>query len=351
MNLPKNNKSGIEEAQSITINHHDLAKLVHEALRGSGVSGEQAHTVTDCLMESELCGVTSHGVSTLPSHIKRMRDGGYNLNPDIRVEKDGASFAVVDADNAIGFVSATYCMEYAIQKSKTAGIFTVFSNHANTYGAAFYYPLLAAKQGLIGITFCNGPPAMPVSGGKEKLLGTNPFAVAVPYGREKYIIFDMATSKVAKSKINQARQKNEEIPLDWALDESGEPTADPIKAITGLVLPIEGYKGYGLSMTIDILAGVLSGASALNHVGKFYSKDGSCMDVGQTFIAIHPLLIYGDQFEHTMSDYVDRVCSSATAEGQTIRIPGMRKMLIREENINQGICIDKTIVESIKGLL
>lgn len=351
MNLPKNNKTENAEPQKIIVGHHDLEKLVHETLCKAGLPKNQAQTVTYCLMESELCGVTSHGVSTLPSHIKRIQTGGYNIKPDIRVEKDGASFAVVDADNAIGFVSATYCMEYAIQKSKKAGIFTVFSNHSNTYGAAFYYPLLAAKQGLIGITFCNTPPAMPVSGGKEKLLGTNPFAVAVPFGKEKYIIFDMATSKAAKSKINQARLKNEEIPLDWALDESGEPTTDPVKAIAGLVLPIEGHKGYGLAMTIDILAGVLSGASALNNVGKFYSQDAACMNVGQTFVAINPLLIYGDQFEQNMSAYVDRICSSAAAEGQTIRIPGMRKMLIRENSINKGICIDKTIVESIKGLL
>ena len=113
----------------------------------------QAQTVTDCLVEAELCGVSSHGVSTLSAHIKRIKSGGYNVNPDIRVEKEGAAFAVVDADNAIGFVPAAYCMEYAVEKSRSTGMFTVFSNHGNTYGAAFYYPLLAARQGFIGITF------------------------------------------------------------------------------------------------------------------------------------------------------------------------------------------------------
>jgi (2R)-3-sulfolactate dehydrogenase (NADP+) len=351
MNLAQNNEVNTAESGTVNISHHALAKTVYEVLLAAALPVDQAQTVSDCLLEAELCGVVSHGVSTLGSHIKKIKSGGYNIHPHLRVERESPSFAVADADNAIGFVSAAHCMEYAIQKSRENGIFTVASHGGNTYGAAFYYALMAARQGLIGITFCNGPAAMPVWGGRDRLLGTNPFAIAVPCGGEKYIIFDMATSKAAKSKINQARINQEEIPSGWALDENGEPTTDPIRAINGLILPMEGYKGSGLAMTIDILAGVLSGASFLNNVGKFYSRDDACMNVGQTFISIDPAQIYGDNFTGAMEDYIAAIKSSAATEGQSIRIPGENRLRIRQEQLEHGINLDKSVLDNIKGLL
>ena len=169
---------------------------------------------------------------------------------------------------------------------------------------------------------------------------------------KKNILFSIwQQARLQSQKSTRQGKNNEWIPSDWALDKNGEPTTDPIEAINGLILPIEGHKGYGLAMTIDILAGVLSGAASLSNVGKFYSQDAACMNVGQTFIAINPLLIYGDQFENIMSGYVDTIYNSKTIDSQTIRIPGMHKLSTRKENIKSGIYMDKSVVESIKGLL
>jgi LDH2 family malate/lactate/ureidoglycolate dehydrogenase len=224
----------------------------------------------------------------------------------------------------------------------------VLCKNANTYGPAFYYPLQAAKRNVIGLTFCNSPAAMPVWNGKDKLLGTNPFAVAIPSKSNGTIIFDMATSKVAKSKINEARLSNKKIPDGWALDEQGNPTTDPIEAIRGLVLPMGGFKGYGLALTIDVLSGVISGASFSNNVGKFYSKDNKGMNVGQTFIVIDPAVVSDNDFLAVMDDYINIIRNSNAIGDSIIVLPGDNKRRIRDNNLANGIKLENSTIEQLK---
>lgn len=313
-----------------------VRKKTEIILMDSGLEKGQAEIVADALVESEICGITTHGLKMLPAHLERICNGGYNLNPQIRALKEMPAFAVMDADNAIGMVSAHYCMEYAIKRAEVSGIYVVFARNCNTYSAAFYYAEMAAKQGMIGITFCNAPSAMAAYGGTEKMLGTNPLAVAIPGKNQGSFVFDMATSIVAKSKIGQAMKQGEEIPLNWALDEEGNPTTDPLKAIRGSILPMAGAKGYGLSMAIDMLSGVLSGASYLNHVGKFYDENHSCMNVGQVFIVINPKQIYGNDFYDEMDEYIKEVYQSGNEE-RKIRIPGDNKRKNRDEALKNGV--------------
>lgn len=323
----------------------DLRVISYRLLVANQLPHDQAEIVADCFFEADICGVSTHGITILPAHLEKLQSGTYNLKPNFKVIKESDAFAVIDGDNAMGAVSAVHCMKYAIEKCKQTGIFTVFSRNCNTYGAAFYYPLLAAKAGMIGITFSNSPAAMAPWGGLEKLLGTNPFSIVVPCKERNPLIFDMATSIIAKSKINEARINNEKIPVGWALDEKGHATTDPLEAIKGLVLPMAGYKGYGLSLTIDILAGVLSGAAFLNNVGKFYSEDNKCMNVGQTFIAIDPLLVCGEGFYETMDCYVEKVRNSKSIETKSIiSIPGDNKIRNKEDSINNGVLLEKTTI-------
>ncbi len=333
------------------ISSEKLKEIGVRLLTAAKVSGQQAQIVADCFAEADLCGVSTHGMAVLPAHLKKIHRGGYNLAPDMAVVKQTAAFAQVDADNAIGAVSAVFCMEKAIEMSKESGVYTVFCKNANTYGPAFYYPLLAARQGLIGMTFCNSPAAMPVWNGKDRLLGTNPFAVAIPSKSHAPIIFDMATSKVAKSKINEARLNNQTIPDDWALDEHGDPTTDPVEAIRGLMLPMGGFKGYGLALTIDILSGVISGASYLSNVGKFYSQDNSCMDVGQTFIAIDPSVVFDGDFPAVMDGYIEQIRRSRAAGDGSPVLPGDNKKRIRADNVANGIALPDAAVESLNACM
>ncbi len=291
-------------------------------LKEKGVCELHAQKIADCLTTADAYGVYSHGKATLDAHINRINKGAYNLQPNIKVVRETAAFAVVDGDNSIGMVSADFCMDYAIKKSKESGIFAVFSKNNNTFGPAFYYPLQAAKRGVLGIAFSNSPAQMAPFGGKEKMLGTNPFAAVIPVGESDPIIIDFATSVVAKSKFKEYANSGKPLPQGWALDVDGNPTTDAKKAIEGLVLPMAGFKGYGIALLIDVLAGVMSGASYLNKVGRFYSEKNDCMDVGFCFIAIDPKVVFGDDYNESIQDFVLRLRNSEKIEGNKISLPG-----------------------------
>lgn len=289
-----------------------------------GVPNKQAEVVADCFATADEYGVTSHGINVLPSHIDKVLkpNGGYNLSPSLEIIRETSSFAVIDGDNGIGPVVADYCMNYAVEKAREVGVFHVFSRKNNTIGPAFYYPLKAAEKGFIGILFSNAPAQMAPFGGKEKMLGTNPFAVVVPVPGSDPIIVDMATSVVAKSKFKQYKEQGKQLPEGWALDVNGLPTNDPDEGMKGLVQPMAGFKGYGIAMLIDIISGLVSGASFLNKVGRFYSDDGKCMNVGFCCIAMEPHMILGDEYDMIINNYVATLRNSERVGDAPIALPG-----------------------------
>lgn len=329
-----------------TIPYAELKELCQQKLERNGLNREDAETVAKCYATADLYGVSSHGVAILPSHIKRIQRGGYNLAPKIQVEKSTSAFAVINSDNAMGPISASFCTQKAISLATSEGIGVVFTHHANTYGPAFIYALAMAEKGLIGITCCNSPSAMPAPNGKEKLLGTNPLAIVIPSKSGTPIIYDIATSIVAKSKINQIRIAGGTIPEGWALDKNGIPTTDPTAAIEGLVLPMAGFKGYGLAMMIDILAGVLSGAFYLNRVNRFYSDNSACMNVGQFYMAIDPVTVLGANFYEIMRDYISTIRSSEKIDQtKSIALPGDDRIQNIQYNRSNGIDISEELYE------
>ncbi len=291
-------------------------------------------------------GITTHGIVVLPSHIKRINTGGYNLSPAFKVLNETGAFAVIDADNSIGFASASFCMEYAIERCHRSGVFSVFSRNANAYGAAMNYALQAANKGLIGFTCCNSPAAMAPIGGKERKFGTNPLSMVIPTGDDKPIIIDMATSKVAKSKFLQAKRAGVPLGDGWALDKDGFPTNDPDEGIQGLVCPMEGFKGYGLALMIDVISGLLSGAGWQDHVNKFYNTDGAPMNVGHFFCVIDPSAVLGDYYYDTIKAYVESVRMSARVDAaKSVLLPGDDKHLFYQENSLLGIDVPEDVLE------
>ena len=252
------------------------------------------------------------------------------------------SFAVVDCKYNIGFDTARHCMDIAIKGAKQEGIYTVFAHHANTFGAAFVYGLQAIKEGMIGILMSNTPAQMTVYGGKKKMLGTNPICYAIPSKDELPIIFDMASSKVAKSRINKAAEHGEMIPDNWGLDWNGQRTTNPNEVINGgFLLPFaDSPKGYGITMMIDMFAGLLSGAAYLDDVG--FLKSGK-MNVGQIFIAIDPKKIYGEDFYAQVDAYIRKV----KASGDNVRLPGENKLRNLQKAEKEGFEIDEIIYKQI----
>lgn len=297
-----------------------------------GVMEIHAEIVADCFATADIYGVATHGCAILPSHLDRIRRGGYNLRPTFRILRQTAAFAVIDGDNAMGPVSAMFCMEHAIEKSRESGIFTVFSCNNNTFGPAFYYSLKAAEKGCIGLISSNSPAQMAPVGGAEKLIGTNPFAVVIPVPGEDPIIIDMATSVVAKSKFKEYKLAGKPLPEGWALDINGQPTTDPDAGMAGFILPMAGFKGYAIAMLIDVLSGVLSGSAWLDKVGRFYSESGDSMNVGFCMTVIDPAVVCGGEYESQIKEFANRIRDSKPADGNCVVLPGADRLQIYHNN-------------------
>lgn len=324
----------------------DLKIKIKDVLVSKGLSEKCSEATAECMVMADLFGIHTHGSLVLPSHIKRIENGGYNLNPSYDVISESNSYAVIDANNSIGFASANYCMEYAIKRAKQNGMFTVFCRNANAYGAASCYAMMAANKGMIGITCCNSPAAMAPIGGKDKLFGTNPLSVVIPTGDNEPVIIDMATSKVAKSRFLQMKREGKPLGVGWALDKEGKPTTDPDKGIQGLVCPMEGFKGYGLALVIDVLAGLLSGAAWQDKVNRFYNEKGDPMNVGHLFIAIDPVKIIGNCYWDLIKSYVANIRNSVPVDEEiNIAVPGDDKHSAKKRNLSEGIELHESVLE------
>lgn len=328
----------------------ELSELLNNGLINLGCNKQVASSTVHSLVLAEVAGVKTHGLSMLIPHINKIKNNEYNINDAIIIEQENQLYTRINSNNTIGMYSASECMQKAINKAKQTGIHIVLARNCNTFSAAFVYSLLAAEQDCIGIVFSNAPAQMAPINGKTKLLGTNPFSYSIPGKRENPILFDMATSVVAKSKINLAKELKKDIPLGWAVNENGEPTTNPLEALKGFVLPMAGAKGYGLTIMIDVLAGLLSGAQYLDGVGRFYNSS-SCMNVGQVFIAINPQLIYGKEFYISIDNYINKIRNSEAIANKKISIPGDNKFNGINKALKYGIEISDSLINNFKKVV
>ncbi len=330
-------------------NVDELTRKIEDGFKCLNVPFIVANYSIESLLISEMCGDSTHGLSILNEHVKKIKRGLYNYQNEPSALRETSAFAVLNCNNNIGMYSARYCMDYAMTMAKKNGIFTVFANNCNTYSAAFVYTWQAARQGLIGYTMCNTPAQMAPIGGIKRLLGTNPFSYAIPAKNEYPIIFDAATSVVSKSRISAASKKGEMIPEGWGLDADGNPTTDPSKIVKGgSVLPMAGPKGFGLSMMIDIFAGLLGGAGYLDSVNFFHNEKKECMNVGQVFVAIEPKIVYGNEFFDKVDDYIQKIRNSSSCG--MVRLPGHTKIKNYEKALANGIDVDENIIKEFEAL-
>jgi LDH2 family malate/lactate/ureidoglycolate dehydrogenase len=267
----------------------DLFRVTAAVLEHAGLSPEHASLVTEALVDAELRGQGSHGVSRLLDiYVSRLMRKATNPRPVIRIVAEKGGTAVVDGDNGPGQVVGRYAMDLAVKLSREHGLGAVAVRGSNHYGAAAYYLKDVVKHGVIGFTTTNAPPNMPPWGGKRPYLGTNPFAIAVPAGKYGTILLDMATSVVAKGKIQlMAKEGQKTIPFGWALDAEGLDTQE-ISAVLngGMMLPVGGPKGYGLALVVEILSAMLSGADFGPHLGNMYTDFSRPQNAGHFFGAL-----------------------------------------------------------------
>jgi LDH2 family malate/lactate/ureidoglycolate dehydrogenase len=285
---------------------------------------DDARIVADCLVRADLRGVDTHGVARLPKYLERLRLGLINKQPDLKPVEVTPVAAALDGDNGFGFLVATRAMDKAMEAARRFGLGIVSARRSTHFGMAANYVLQAVEQGFVALVFTNASPAMPPWGGREALLGTSPFAAGAPGEGSAAFVLDMAPSLVARGKIRRALTRGERIPDDWALDGAGQRTTDPVRALEGVMLPMGGPKGAGLSMLMDIFGGVLSGAAYAGDVGDQYKVYDRPQNVGHFFLAMKPdLFVPLDEYRARMKTLAERVHGCPLAQGfDEILMPG-----------------------------
>ncbi|MDK2986760.1 MAG: hypothetical protein PWQ96_2404 [Clostridia bacterium] len=322
------------------------------ALTKVGVPNEDAQMVADVLAMADLRGIGSHGISRLPTYIKRLKKGLVNATPQIKVIKSTNTSLLIDGDNGLGQAVGVKAMKQALDLARKNGQAIVAVRNTNHIGIGAYFPLMAANEDMIGLTLTNASAHMAPWGGIKPLLGTNPIAVAVPAGEYPPVVLDMATSIVARGKILLEAKRGGKIPLGWALDQEGNPTEDPEKAKYGTVLPVGGPKGYGLSLMVDILAGVLTGANFGGSVPSMTEDFSRRLNVGIFFAAFKlenfmPI----DSFKQRMDEMIRTIKDSPKAPGvDEIFLPGEIEYKCQRERLSQGIPLEQNLVKELNDL-
>ena len=328
-----------------------LRGWVVDVFRALGLDEGDASIVANGLIEADLRGVESHGVSRIPLYAERLRQKLIKARPGIRVTHPVAVAAQVDGDHGMGFVVARRAMAEAIRLAEVNGLGLTGVTNSSHFGMAALYLEQAIDAGFLAFAFTNSSPALPVWGSRSALLGTAPFAAGAPGGEQGPFIVDMAMSVIARGKIRLAALRGEPLPEGVALDPDGRPTRDAQKGYEGVYLPFGGHKGAALAMLIDILAGVLTGAAYAGGVRNQYRDFTGPTEVGHFFLAIRPdLFMPMEEFRARMDTLIERAKSCPRAEGfEEILIPGEPERRRRQERLRTGIPIAANILEALQA--
>ncbi|KAI5206535.1 hypothetical protein AUEXF2481DRAFT_69967 [Aureobasidium subglaciale EXF-2481] len=336
-----------EGAPKILVSHNNAHTYVKAVLQANNVSAQDAATIASCLVAADLRGVDTHGVNRIPSYLARIRQGVLDPTAQPTIENKTPVVAQVDGKNAFGFVAARLGMQRAIEMAEVYGIGMVSVKHSNHFGMSAWLVQQALDAGMMSLVFTNSSPALPVWGGKEKLMGVSPIACGAPSSEHDFIL-DMAPSVAARGKIYKAKRRGEKIPRDWALDKDGNRTDDPAAALEGVMLPMGGPKGSALSIMMDVFSGVLSGSAFAGHVTNPYDPSKPA-DVGHFLIALKPdLFLSSDDFKQRMEYLYNRVVGSEKMAGvDRIYFPGEIEQLMEAERRESGIPYVEAEIEAL----
>jgi L-2-hydroxycarboxylate dehydrogenase (NAD+) len=329
-----------------------LRAFIAEALLKVGLPPTGAATCAELMVRADLNGADGHGIFRLPQYVRRIKGGGVNVNPKVRVEREAAGMALIDGDNGMGHVVMSFAAQTAIEKAKTAGAAWVGVHHSNHAGPASLYAAMPLAHDMIGLYLAVGNANhMAPWGGIDMLLSTNPIAVAAP-GHDGPIILDMATSVAAYGKVKTAAQRGETLPEGWMIDHQGRPLTDPKRADEGLLVPIGGYKGYGLALVIGLLAGSLNGAAAGSETIDFNADDKTATNTGHAIVALS-IAAFGevDDFKRRVDKIGREIRRSKPMPGVArIWLPGEQSRMKFEERSRLGIPIPQSLRASLYKL-
>ena len=327
-----------------------LCQFITIAMTRLGLPEADAAIVGRLMAEAELQGSDGHGVIRLLPYARRIRAGGLNLRPEIKIIQERPGMALIDGDNGMGHLVMQRAAEIAIEKARHCGIAWVGSQFSNHAGPASLYARMPMAHDMIGLYFAVGNANhLPPWGGLDMLLSTNPIAVAVPAGDEPPVVLDMASTVAAYGKVKAKAQRGDMMPLGWMIDRLGQPLLDPKRADEGFLMPIGGYKGYGLSLIVGLLAGTLNGASMGKQVIDFNHDDTTVTNTGQAIMAID-LSAFGDVagFKARVDQLVRELRGSERMPGvERIWLPGEQSNERREANERDGMALPEALLKQL----
>jgi L-2-hydroxycarboxylate dehydrogenase (NAD+) len=326
-----------------------LVGFIADALAKGGLPRDDAREVGELMIAADLLGGDGHGIFRLPRYLDRLKAGGFNVNPKIRVDRRKGATALLDGNNAMGHLVMKRAAALAMEIASENGIGWVGAHHSNHAGVAGVYAMMPLQKDMVGIYVAVGNANhMAPWGGTELLLSTNPIAVAVP-GATQPVLLDMATTNVAYGKVKLAAQRGETMPEDWMIDAEGAPITDPAKGAGGSLLPIGGPKGYGLALIFGLLAGTLNTAAFGRDVIDFNADDQSVTNTGQFVVALDVKAFCDVTFFKNRVDAVRaEMKSSPLRPGfNEIRLPGERALATHKKRSKEGIPLPTPLMKAL----
>ena len=285
------------------MNEKELKNLIIKIFINFKLSRKHSVVCANAIINAELVGAPSHGLSRLKMYCERISKKVINPRPKITVKNISKSISIIDADNSIGFVAADEAIKKTIQNAKKTGIGLVAVKNSGHYGLSGYYVEQAVKKNLITFAFTNAPPAIAPFGGKKSVFGTNPICFGTQTNSKVPFILDTSMSMINRGKIRIAEKLGKKIPYGVALNKFGKPTTNAKEALAGVQLPIAGFRGSGLAWMVDILTGVFVGS---NHGGKVkdpFDDFSGPQNIGHLFLAFKDNLFVKDYKKEIKKKY------------------------------------------------
>lgn len=327
-----------------------LQELVARLAAAMGVPSDDASLFADALIDADLHGVSTHGVSRLNIYLRRIELGLINPAAALSIDRRSGTILALDAANGLGQVQARKALDLLIPLACQNGLAAATIRGSQHFGALSWFCNYAAEQQLVLLAMTNCEPAMSPEGGYEAFFGTNPIAASFPTGKGFSIKIDLATSTVARGNIIAAQKKKQPIPVGWALDPDGQPTTDAEQALLGTVLAMAGHKGYALALMVELFSGVLSGAAIGPDVGSMYKNLDRPQNVGHFFCLfdVRAFLDY-PEYLRRIDATIDRIKASQKRPGvDEILVPGERSARTAQQNSMQGIPVSPETLSELE---
>jgi len=328
-----------------------LKKLITKIFINHKLSRKDASICAEALVNAEIVGAPSHGLSRLKMYCDRINKKVINPKPKIKIKNISKSITHIDADNSIGFVAADIGIKKAIENAKKTGIGLVGIKNSGHYGLSGYYAEQAVKKNLITFVFTNAPPAIAPHGAIKSLFGTNPICFGTPTNSKVPFILDTSVSMINRGKIRVAAKTGKKIPDDVALDKFGKPTTDAKKALAGVQLPIAGFRGSGLAWMVDILSGVFTGGNHGGAVKDPFDDFSGPQNIGHLFIVMKSNLFVSN-YNKRIKNNIDQVKKLPKIKGlKEILYPGQNKFKRYKKNLKKNIKISDTLKKDLETLI